>query len=58
MAAEFVHLHVHTQFSFLVSTVKLDALVGHVQKLGMRAVVWGEKRNPSGNSTRVAYGSP
>ena len=36
--AEFAHLHVHTQYSFLVSTVKLYDLAPRVKELGMRAV--------------------
>ena len=38
MVAEFAHLHVHTQYSFLVSTVKLYDLAPRVKELGMRAV--------------------
>jgi DNA polymerase-3 subunit alpha len=38
MAAEFVHLHVHSQYSFLTSAVKLGGLPERVKKLGMRAV--------------------
>ncbi|MCC6214003.1 MAG: DNA polymerase III subunit alpha [Polyangiaceae bacterium] len=38
MAAEFVHLHVHTQFSFLVSTVRVAGLPGQVAARGMQAV--------------------
>ncbi len=38
MAAEFVHLHAHTQFSFLTSTAKVDALVSRAVELGMPAI--------------------
>jgi len=46
--SEFVHLHVHTQFSFLVSTVKLDALVSRAATLGMRAVALTDHANMYG----------
>jgi DNA polymerase-3 subunit alpha len=48
MAAEFVHLHVHTQFSFLASTVKLDELVAKTSALGMRAVAVTDHANMFG----------
>ena len=48
MAAEFVHLHVHTQFSFLVSTAKLGAIVDRTQALGMRAVAMTDHANMFG----------
>ncbi|HEX6277007.1 MAG TPA: DNA polymerase III subunit alpha [Polyangiaceae bacterium] len=38
MPPEFVHLHVHSQYSFLTSAVKLGSLPERVKKLGMRAV--------------------
>jgi DNA polymerase-3 subunit alpha len=38
MAAEFVHLHVHSQYSFLTSAVKLSDLPGKAKALGMRGV--------------------
>jgi hypothetical protein len=38
MPAEFVHLHVHSQYSFLTSAVKLGVLPERVKRLGMRAV--------------------
>jgi DNA polymerase-3 subunit alpha len=38
MPAEFVHLHLHSQYSFLTSAVKLGKLPEHVKRLGMRAV--------------------
>ena len=36
--SKFVHLHVHSVFSFLDSTCRLDRLVGRVRELGMGAV--------------------
>jgi DNA polymerase-3 subunit alpha len=38
MPAEFVHLHVHSQYSFLTSAVKLSDLPGRAKALGMRGV--------------------
>jgi len=38
MAADFVHLHVHSQYSFLTSAVKLSDLPGKAKALGMRGV--------------------
>jgi DNA polymerase III subunit alpha len=38
MAAEFVHLHVHSQYSFLTSAVKLSDLPGKAKGLGMPGV--------------------
>ena len=46
--AEFVHLHVHTQYSFLVSTVKLYDLAARVKELGMRAVAVTDHQNMFG----------
>src|SRR5678809_690790 len=48
MTVEFVHLHVHTLFSFLVSTVKLEALVAHAKMLEMRAVALTDHANMFG----------
>jgi DNA polymerase-3 subunit alpha len=48
MAAEFAHLHVHTQYSFLVSTVKLGELAPRVKDLGMRAVAVTDHQNMFG----------
>ncbi len=48
MAPEFVHLHNHTQFSFLVSTVKVDALIEQTHRLGMRAVAMTDHANMYG----------
>jgi DNA polymerase-3 subunit alpha len=48
MVAEFAHLHVHTQYSFLVSTVKLGDLAPRVKELGMRAVAVTDHQNMFG----------
>jgi DNA polymerase-3 subunit alpha len=48
MAAEFVHLHVHSQFSFLTSTVKVSALAKRVKELGMGAVALTDSANMFG----------
>jgi DNA polymerase III subunit alpha len=48
MVAEFAHLHVHTQYSFLVSTVKLYDLAPRVKELGMRAVAVTDHQNMFG----------
>ena len=48
MVAEFAHLHVHTQYSFLVSTVKLYELAPRVKELGMRAVAVTDHQNMFG----------
>ncbi len=45
MPSEFVHLHVHTQFSFLVSTLKLSELAPAVEQRGMRAVAITDHAN-------------
>ncbi|HMJ10699.1 MAG TPA: DNA polymerase III subunit alpha [Polyangiaceae bacterium] len=45
---EFVHLHVHTQYSFLVSTVKVGALAARSKALGMRAVAITDHANMFG----------
>jgi len=37
--SRFVHLHVHSVFSFLDSTCRLDRLVERVRELGVGAVV-------------------
>ncbi len=46
--AEFVHLHVHSQYSFLVSTVKLGELPERVRERGMRAVAVTDLANMFG----------
>lgn len=48
MAPEFAHLHVHTQYSFLVSTVKLAELPPRVKELGMKAVAVTDHQNMFG----------
>lgn len=48
MPAEFVHLHVHSQYSFLTSAVKLSGLAARVQKLGMNAVALTDHANMFG----------
>ena len=48
MSVEFVHLHVHTQFSFLVSTVKVAELAPRVKELGMPAVALTDHANMFG----------
>jgi DNA polymerase-3 subunit alpha len=48
MDEDFVHLHVHTQFSFLTSTVKLKSLSGRAHELGMRAVAITDHANMFG----------
>jgi DNA polymerase III subunit alpha len=45
---EFVHLHVHTQFSFLTSTVKLGELARRARSLGMSAVALTDHANMFG----------
>jgi DNA polymerase-3 subunit alpha len=48
MAAEFAHLHVHTQYSFLVSTVKVGDLAPRTKELGMKAVAVTDHQNMYG----------
>ncbi len=48
MSAEFVHLHTHTQFSFLASTVKVADLAPRANELGMRAVAITDHANMFG----------
>jgi DNA polymerase III subunit alpha len=48
VAAEFVHLHVHTQYSFLVSTVRLKDLAVSTKDRGMRAVAITDAANMFG----------
>src|SRR5688572_24487728 len=45
---DFVHLHVHTQFSFLTSTVKLAELSKRTKELGMSAVALTDHTNMFG----------
>ncbi len=48
MSAEFVHLHVHTQYSFLTSSVKVNALAERAKELGMGAVAMTDSHNMFG----------
>jgi len=48
MAVEFVHLHVHSQFSFLTSSLKIPELVAGVKAQGMRAVALTDHANMFG----------
>ncbi len=45
---EFVHLHVHSQYSFLTGAVKLGSLPGKVKAHGMRAVALTDHANMYG----------
>ena len=51
MAAEFVHLHVHTQYSLLDGAVKVKDLVSRVAAAGMRAVAVTDHGNMFGAIT-------
>src|SRR6478672_7834866 len=48
MAAEFVHLHVHTQYSFLDGGRKIGQNAGRAKELGMRAVAMTDHGNMFG----------
>src|SRR5689334_802701 len=48
MAAEFVHLHVHTQFSFLDGAVRIKGLAARAQELGMKGVAVTDHGNMFG----------
>ena len=48
MTVEFVHLHLHSQYSFLVSTLKLESLAKRVKELGMAAVALTDRANMYG----------
>ena len=48
MADEFAHLHVHTQYSFLTSSVKVEALAERTKELGMHAVAMTDSHNMFG----------
>src|SRR5262245_41530311 len=45
---EFVHLHVHSQYSFLTSAVKLSSLAARVKALGMSGVALTDHANMFG----------
>jgi DNA polymerase-3 subunit alpha len=55
MSAEFVHLHVHSQYSFLLSTLKLGALSRRVKELGMPAVALTDRANMYGAIRHYKY---
>src|SRR5690606_27625274 len=46
----FVHLHLHSQYSFLVSTIKLGSLAEKVKERGMPAVALTDSANMFGAS--------
>ena len=48
MAAEFVHLHVHSEFSMLDGAIRVPQLVEHVGKMGMPAVALTDNGNMFG----------
>src|SRR5258706_13622074 len=48
MAAEFVHLHVHTQYSFLDGAIRIGQLADRAKQLGMRAVAMTDHGNMFG----------
>jgi len=48
MSSEFVHLHVHSQYSFLTSTVRMGELPKAVKHMGMPAVALTDHANMFG----------
>jgi DNA polymerase-3 subunit alpha len=48
MPAEFVHLHVHSQYSMLDSSIRIQSLVERVKALGMPAVALTDHANMFG----------
>jgi DNA polymerase-3 subunit alpha len=48
MAAEFVHLHVHSEFSMLDGAIRIPALVEHAAKMEMPAVALTDNGNMFG----------
>src|SRR3954468_10853130 len=48
MAAEFVHLHVHTQFSFLDGALRIEQIADRAKELGMPAVAMTDHGNMFG----------
>jgi DNA polymerase-3 subunit alpha len=48
MSAEFVHLHVHTQYSFLDGAIRIGQLADRAKELGMRAVAMTDHGNMFG----------
>ncbi len=55
VAREFVHLHVHSQYSFLTSAVKLDDLAKRAKAHGMRAVALTDHANMYGAIRHYNY---
>ncbi|MGE5786141.1 MAG: DNA polymerase III subunit alpha, partial [Myxococcales bacterium] len=55
MSAEFVHLHVHSQYSFLLSTLKLDSISRRAKELGMPAVALTDRANMFGAIRHYKY---
>ncbi|MEO7032987.1 MAG: DNA polymerase III subunit alpha, partial [Polyangiaceae bacterium] len=55
MAREFVHLHVHSQYSFLTSAVKVDDLAKRAKAQGMRAVALTDHANMFGAIRHYNY---
>jgi DNA polymerase-3 subunit alpha len=48
VTTEFAHLHVHTQYSFLASSVKVSALAKRSQELGLSAVAMTDSHSMFG----------
>jgi DNA polymerase-3 subunit alpha len=48
MAQDFVHLHVHSQYSMLDSALRLESMVGAAKKLGMGALALTDHGNMFG----------
>ena len=48
MTTEFVHLHVHSEFSMLVGAIRIPSLVEHVSRMGMSAVALTDSGNMFG----------
>ena len=48
MAAEFVHLHVHSEFSMLDGAIRIPELVAHADEMGMPAVALTDNGNMFG----------
>ena len=48
MADQFVHLHVHTEYSMLDGAAKVGALFGEAERLGMPAVAMTDHGNMYG----------
>jgi len=48
VTTEFAHLHVHTQYSFLASSVKVGALAKRAAELGLRAVAMTDSHSMFG----------